>query len=224
MNMLFTPTRPGSSSLFDEDFDHPPAPPPPPEPEVIEPVFTAAELDAARDIAWRDGHDTALSEAERSATAVATRVLAQIAAQLDNAAVEAARVAEQSAEAIAHLLLDCFVTSFPALSAQYGGDEVRAIVRAVVMPLRQEPKITIRLDPVSAGTIAQDIERLEPDLMPRVQVVPTDTMQLGDVRITWRNGSAIRDTGALWQQVVDILAPAGLLPPKAALKEIEHVE
>jgi flagellar biosynthesis/type III secretory pathway protein FliH len=224
MNMLFTPTGPGSASLFDEDFDHPPAPPPPPEPEVIEPVFTAGELDAAREAAWRDGHDAAQAEAERSATTTAVQVLARIAAQLDTARAEAAHIADQSAEAIAHLLLDCFATTFPALSARYGADEVRAIVRTVVPPLRQEPNITVRLDRVSADTIVHEIERLDPDLMARVEVVATDAMPPGDVRISWRNGSAIRDTDALWQQVAGILAPAGLLPAKPALKEIERVE
>ncbi len=45
----------------------------------------------------------------------------------------------------------------------------------------------------------------------------------GDARVTWRNGQALRDTAALWAQIVDILAPAGLLP-YAAAKEAEHVE
>jgi hypothetical protein len=58
----------------------------------------------------------------------------------------------------------------------------------------------------------------------RVDLIPTDTMKAGDLRITWRNGSAVRDTGALWQQVADILAPAGLLPSHPVLKETERVE
>ena len=224
MNMLFTPTRPGSASLFDEDFDRPPAPPPPPEPEVIEPVFTVAELDSARETAWREGHDTALADAEKSATVIAGRVFAHIAAQLDTARAEASKIAEQSAEAIAHLLLDYFATAFPALSALHGVNEVRAIIRTVLPPLRQEPKIAIRLDPVSARSVAHEIERLDPDLVDRIDLIPTDAMKAGDLRITWRNGSAVRDTGALWQQVADILAPAGLLPSHPVLKETERVE
>jgi flagellar biosynthesis/type III secretory pathway protein FliH len=220
--MFFTST--GSASLFDEDFDHPQAPPPPPEPEVIEPVFTAAELEAAREAAWREGHDTARAEAGQSDTAAARESLARIAAQLDTAREEAGQVAEQAAEAIAHLLLNCFATTFPALCERYGADEVRAIVQAVLPPLRQEPKISIRLDPVTAGSIAGTLSRLDPDLVPRVDVIPTETMRTGDLRITWRNGNAIRDTAALWQEVAGILAPAGLLPPHPALKEIECVE
>jgi hypothetical protein len=151
-------------------------------------------------------------------------VLARIAVQLDTARDEAARIADQAAEAIAHLLLDCFATAFPALCERHGDREVRAILHAVLPPLRQEPKITIRVDPVSAGPIVHEITRLDPDLLSRVDVISTDTMQGGDLRITWRNGSAVRDTGTLWREVSDILAPAGLLPTHPALKEIERVE
>jgi hypothetical protein len=45
-------------------------------------------------------------------------------------------------------------------------------------------------------------------------------MPPGDVRITWRNGSAVRSVDALWQQVVDVLAPAGLLRVDASVKEM----
>jgi flagellar biosynthesis/type III secretory pathway protein FliH len=224
MDRLYVGSRSVAASLFDEDFDHPPAPPLPPDPEVIEPVFTAVELEAARETAWREGHETGRTEAEQSDTAIARQVLAHIAAQLDLAGAEASRIAEQSAEAIARLLLDCFATTFPALSARHGDSEVRAIVRAVLPPLRQEPKIAIRLDPVSARSVAREIERLDPDQLLRVDLIPTHAMPAGDVRITWRNGSAVRDTAALWQQVVDILAPAGLLPSHPAVKEIERVE
>jgi flagellar biosynthesis/type III secretory pathway protein FliH len=224
MTMLFTPTPIRSAPLFDEDFDHPAPPPPPPEPEVIEPVFTVAELDAAREMAWREGHEVAQAEAEQSATAIAHAVLARIAEQLDTALDEANRLAEQAAEAIALLLLDCFAKVFPTLCERYGAEEVRGVIRTVLPALRQEPKITVRLDPMSARTVVQELERLEPDLVPRVDLIPTDAMQAGDVRVTWRNGSAVRDTGALWQQVACILAPAGLLPSHPAIKEIERVQ
>jgi flagellar biosynthesis/type III secretory pathway protein FliH len=219
MDRLYAGSRSVAASLFDEDFDHPRAPPPPPEPEIIEPVFTGAELEATRETAWREGHEIGRSEAERSDTAISRQVLAHIGAQLDTARAEASRIAEQSAEAIAHLLLDCFATTFPALSARHGNNEVLAVIKAVLPPLRHEPKIAVRLDPVSARAISREIERLDPDQLLRVDLIPTDALAVGDVRITWRNGSAVRDTAALWQQVADILAPAGLLPSHPAVKE-----
>ncbi len=48
---------------------------------------------------------------------------------------------------------------------------------------------------------------------------PCDDMMPGDLRIAWRNGFAVRDATALWQQVAEILAPAGLLRIDAGVKE-----
>src|SRR5436305_1056752 len=122
--------------LFDEDFDLPSKPP---EPEVIEPVFTAAELLAAREEAAQDSRDRAIAEAEASVQVAASRALAAIAAQITAARDEAASIAEQSAEAIARLLLGCFATAFPALSARHGAGEVATVLHEILPALHREP-------------------------------------------------------------------------------------
>jgi flagellar assembly protein FliH len=224
MDRFYPAARSDFGTLFEEDFDRPPAPPPPPEPEVIEPVFSLAEVEAAREAGWQDGHAAGREQADQSNTALARQVLVRIATQLDTARDEAARLTEEAAEAMAHLLLDCFATAFPALTERHGPGEVQAIIRTVLPALRQEPKITVRLDAATARVVAAEIEHLDPDLPERVELVPTDALGPGDVRITWRNGAAIRNSRTLWQQIADILAPAGLLPPQPAAKEIERVE
>jgi hypothetical protein len=59
--------------------------------------------------------------------------------------------------------------------------------------------------------VVREIGRLDPDLAERVRVVECDAMTPGDVKIAWRNGAAVRDAAALWEQVAAVLAPAGLL-------------
>ena len=194
--------------LFDEDFD---LPRPPPEPEVIQPVFTAAELNAARDEAARDSRDQALAEADASARLVTGRALTEIAAGMAAARSEAAAIAEQSAEAIARLLLDCFATAFPALSARHGPDEMAAVLRAILPALHHEPKIAVRINPRLMLPMTEEIQSLDADLKARVRLVPVETVPPGDVRVTWENGAAVREIGSLWTQIEDILAPAGLL-------------
>jgi flagellar biosynthesis/type III secretory pathway protein FliH len=127
--------------------------------------------------------------------------------------------AEQSAEAIARLLLDSLAAIFPTLCARHGDTEVRAIVRVVLPALTQESVITVRAHPRTAVAVAQEIARLDPDLVAHVQTVECDAMSPGDVRIAWRNGSARRDAAALWQQVAAVLMPAGLLRADAAIRE-----
>lgn len=207
--------------LFDEDFD---LPPPGPEPEVIEPVFTAAELLAARDEAARDSRDSALAEAAATARAGACHALAEIAAQIAAARAEAASIAEQSAEAIARLLLDCFATALPALSARHGPGEVAAMLREILPALRREPKITVRVNPQLVPAISEAMHGFDADLATRVLLVPSDALALGDARINWEHGAAARDAKSLWRQIENVLAQYGLLNSQQTVKEHELVE
>jgi flagellar biosynthesis/type III secretory pathway protein FliH len=204
-------------TLFAEDFDLPQTAP---APKVVEPVFSADEVMEARESAWRDGHEAGRLEAAAADAAATKETMAQIAAQL-RAESEAALVqAEQQAESIAQLLLASLAATFPALSARYGDGEVRAVVRSVLPALAQEPMITIRAHSDTTAAISREIGQLDPELRARVETVTSDAIAPGDVRITWRNGSAIRSVDALWQQVADVLVPAALLRTDVRVKEM----
>ena len=96
---------------------------------------------------------------------------------------------------------------------------MRAIVRIVLPALSQEPAVTIRAHPRTAGAVTREIARLDPDLAVHVETVECEAMSPGDVRIAWRSGAATRDAAALWQQVAAVLAPAGLLRADAGIME-----
>jgi flagellar assembly protein FliH len=215
-SLHFVPSPPPLGALFDEDFDLPDAAP---EPEVIEPVFSMGELASARAAARREGHAAGLAEAAASDAAATRRVTEAIASHLADASDTAKALAEQTADAIARLLLDSLAAALPAFCARYGEAEVQAIVRSVLPALTQEPVVTMRASPRTTPGILREIGRLDPDIVSRVQIVECETMAPGDVRIAWRNGAAVRDTDALWQQVAAILAPAGLLRADAAIGE-----
>jgi flagellar assembly protein FliH len=215
MNALLSPRRIGAARmLFAEEFDLAPGVTiieAPAEPEIIAPVFTAADVDAARDAGWSEGREAGLAEAEAASAAIAREAIAAIAAQLGNAAEVAARIAEQAAEEIARLLLDALMTLLPALCARHGEAEVRDVLRAVLPPLTREASITVRVSPLIAAPVQDEIARLDPDLAERVRLVPTDTMAAGDVRVAWNDGAAMRDTGAVWNEVAAVLSGLGLL-------------
>lgn len=179
---------------------------------------------AARDEAARDSRDSALAEAEASMRAAAARGLTEIATQLTAAREEAASIAEQSAEAIARLLFDCFATAFPALSARHGAGELAAMLRELLPALHREPKITVRVNPHLISPMTEEIHAMDADLAARLKLVPTDAVAAGDARVAWDNGTATRDATSLWKQIEGILAPAGLLNAKATVKEHELVE
>lgn len=202
-------------SLFDDDFDLPPAPESPEEPEVIEPTFSLAEYEAAREDAYRAGQasERAVAETERHAADRAT--LVAITASLDATRTDAARITEDAAAAIGGLLLDTLATLFPALCARFGDAEAQAVIRAILPVLRQEPRATVRIAPKLVPSVIDTITRVDADLMVRIDIEPDPTLPAGDVRVTWRNGEARRDARAVWREIGDILGQAGWPVPSS---------
>jgi hypothetical protein len=81
--------------------------------------------------------------------------------------------------------------------------------------------------------LMRELDRLDPDLVERVRLVPVEAIAAGDIRVTWRDGAAVRDTAELWQQVHEVLGSAGLLShdptagptsASATIKETEQVD
>lgn len=213
--------------LFAEDFDAPPGitvldeppedlPPPPPPP----PAITEADVAAARADSYAEGLRNGLAQAAADRAEVTRQMLGVIADRLDGARTEAARLAEDQAEAVARLLLGTLASVLPAACARHGAAEVAALTRAVLPALAREPRVSIRISPHVARAVEQELARLDPELHGRVALVPTDAVAPGDVRITWQDGAAVRDAASLWREVAAALAPLGLLPvadPAAAV-------
>jgi flagellar assembly protein FliH len=213
-----------SGRLFAEDFDLPRRAANP-EPEVVNPTYSAAELAEARAEAWAAGHAAGTTEANRTIAAMTGSLLEAIAAALHDAKEAANAVAGRSVEAIARLLLDSLDKLFPALCERHGEAELCALVRSILPALAQEPAITVRLNPMHTPALMRELGRLDPDLVERVRLLPVEAIATGDVRVSWRDGSASRDNAALWQQVRAVLEPAGLLSAANApvtIRESEH--
>jgi flagellar assembly protein FliH len=201
--------------LFAEDFDALPGVTVLDDADESEPspVFTEAELAAARADAYAEGHRNGLAQAAADRAEVTRQMLGTIAERLDGAGAEAARVAEDSADAVARLLLGTLATMLPALCARHGAAEGAALTRAVLPALAREPRVTIRVSPHVVRVVEQELDRLDPELHARVSLAPADAVAPGDVRIAWQDGAAIRDAAALWRKVAETLAPLDLLPP-----------
>ncbi|CAH2600387.1 conserved protein of unknown function [Rhodovastum atsumiense] len=219
--------RPRPAIVFAEDFDapsgitvldDPPAPPPPAPPAPPPPpAITAEDLAAAREEAYAEGHRTGLAQAAADRAEITRQMLTLIAERLDGAQAEAGRVAAESAEAVARLLMGTLMTMLPALCARHGAAEVAAVVRAVLPALTREPRVTIRLSPHLVQDIERELAALDPELQGRVTLTASEAVPPGDVRITWHDGAAIRDSASLLQAASAALAPLGLLAPSPSV-------
>ena len=183
----------------------------PSEPEIIAPTFTAADFERAREQAFADGRAAAHEAAEAAHRENMRAGVAAIAAALDAAALEQAALAAREAEELARLLLDTLMTMLPTLCARHGETEVRGVARAVLPALLREKAISVRVAPHLAPAVGEEIERIDSELAARVRIVPSDGMGASDVRIGWTDGAAVRDAGAVWNEIAGVLSQAGLL-------------
>lgn len=211
---------PSLAALFAEDFDQ--TSEAEQEPEVIPPVFTAAELDEARADARNEGRDAGFVEATARHEAALGQAAESLAAQLAAIHADIRQHAEYHAMMVARLLLDTLAALFPALCARHGPEEARALCNAVLPGILDEPRITFSAHPAWAPLLAQHVEELDPQLAARTKIVTAESMVPGDVRIVWSHGSASRDAAGLWQRVADILVEAGVLTPEPTGKELKN--
>ena len=167
-------------------------------PKSSSPVFTAAELEAARAEARQAGR----TEAEHGLTASRNRLLALLAdGMLPKPAGGAYAAAEAAAEGVARSACwarwrmpagSCASSHGAARIARAGSDPCcPALSRGAAHHRSASTRTWSAVVDAGRGRVVLDVEIAE-----RVHVLPTDAMPPGDARITWADGSAVRDTGA----------------------------
>jgi len=197
--------------LYAEDFDAEDMPPDladvAPEPELIEPLFTAAEVASVR----VEAHHAGRIESEHGVAAARVRLLGSIAAALTDAAAAARQAADAHADAVAKVMLSALAACLPALCARHGAGEVRALARAVLPDLADEPRITVRVYPEMLSAMQAEAASLDPEIVARITWLGSEDILPGDARIAWQDGHAARNGGAARLAVIDALAVLGLM-------------
>ena len=193
--------------LFPDNFGDarpaPAAPRPPPEP-----MFTAAELAAAREAGMTEGLQAAREDRQRRHSDEIAALLVVIAEHLRAARDAAALAAEQSATALARLLIAALGAAFPALLARHGEAEICRVAAAVLPPLLRDPGVVVRVHPDHVEAVAGIIAELSPQSGAPPAIEASDAVARGNVVILWEDGSALRDTGAAWAAITAILQDA----------------
>ena len=204
--------------LYAEDFDddgtapHAAEDTPAAEPEVIEPTFTVTELEAAR----AEGRAAGRAEAERGLAASRTHMLGLLATGVADGRAGAADAAIRAADSVAKCMLGVLLACLPAMCERHGVAELRALSRAVLPGLVDEPKIVVRVHPHMLPPMQAEVAALDFELAERIQLLPTEAVAPGDLRISWADGSVTRDTGKARTIIEDALAGLGLLQREIA--------
>lgn len=179
----------------------------PPEP-VVKYEFTQAQLDAAKEEGYIQGHGAALEEAATARehyAADALNVIAQGLAALNTQQAE-------SNKDLAHLAMRMvygFVRRLLPEHAQvHAVDSIEHFVRQVLPLAIGEPRLIVRSHPM----IAEDLETRLRDVFARsgfqgtFTVVTDYEVQPGDCRIEWDGGGADRDEARIWADIREVVA------------------
>ncbi len=207
-------SRPAMASflgiLYAEDFDdQQPAASPATEPEPDRaPPLTPKDVEAAC------AHAVANARVEWEAGAAEKRLdlLGAIRSALSDARAEAEKVALEAAEAAVATILTALTGALPKLCAEHGPNEVRALLDRLLPMLRAEPRITIRVHADLVAALRQQMIDVQSEFA-GVIVVNAAPIGRGDVRVTWDNGSLVRDTSQIQQAIHAALSQLGLLGP-----------
>ncbi|MDX2223498.1 MAG: FliH/SctL family protein [Rhodospirillaceae bacterium] len=178
-----------------------PAPPP-------EPMYTKAELDAAREEGHIAGHAAALEEAETAREhyiADAIALIGQGLAQLDEQQKAANAALGETAMRLVYAVLAKIV---PPHAQSYAVDNIGAFVTQVLPVVMGEPKLVVRVHnlivPDVQTRLQQAFERS--GFQGAYTVVADYELQPGDCRLEWAGGGADRSEARVWAEIREIIA------------------
>lgn len=179
---------------FDEkEEDIAPEEPPPPPP----PTFSAAQMEAARREALSQGRQEAAAEAESSRERRVADLLETVSREFSTLfAAEDLRNAQYEAESV-RLTLAILQRLFPAMNRKYGLGEIQRIIAEVLENQREQAVIKLEVHPDYVETIHDHVQRVlkQGNIIGDCQVSGNQALGYGDVRLSWADGGAFRESG-----------------------------
>jgi flagellar biosynthesis/type III secretory pathway protein FliH len=194
------------------------------EPEIIEPMFSEAELDAACQAARDAGAEEGRRQAEQASQQKIATALASIAEKLTDARHAVADMAAANAEHLARTVLAALSAALPRLCARHGAAEIQALVGILLPSLDEEPAVVIRVQPDMRADLQEYVGRIAPGKSGSIAVLADEALSHGDVRVEWRYGQARRDTRAILSEISAALNAQDLLDTATAGGEMTHAE
>jgi flagellar assembly protein FliH len=199
--------------LFDTDFDTPPpseekaaAAEAPPEPEVVAPTYSEEQLLLAREESFAAGKEEGRREASASLEQRIADTLQAIGSAVNDLYArqqEATQAVTRDAVAVA---LGISRKLFPDLNERNALGEVGRMVEMTVQRIIEEPRVVIRVHAELREALGEHLDRLAAAIgyEGKLIVQPDDSVAMGDCRMEWGSGAAIRDTEALWQIIGEV--------------------
>ena len=183
------------------------APVEPPKPE-IKLEFTKAQLDAAREEGYIQGHSTALEEAGTSRehyVADAINLIAQNLAKLDENQRAANEALANDAMRMAYGVISKLL---PEFARQHALENVEGFIRQILPVAVGEPRLLIRAHEMIASELDERLKEVftRASFQGGYSVVVDYELQPGDCRVEWDGGGADRDEARIWHNIREVIA------------------
>ena len=178
-------------------------------PEDERPRHSDQDLQDAVAVARDEGVRAGRDEAETSLLARQAASREAIRAALTASRTEIRAAIDAECARIASAMLSMVTGFLPAIADRFANDQVRASLREMVGTLVDEDRLAIAVHPSLRSAVEDELARLAPVMA--LTVLDRDDMASGDVRITWRNGSAERSRDDMRRFMARGLASVGLL-------------
>ena len=205
--------------LYAEDFDLPLDEAPAPPPAAVAPLFSAADLEAARAAGREAGFAAATEDQAIKRAGLETAALQSLADAVAATRHDAAAIADARAEALAGTMLAVLSAAVPALTAAHADVELSAILAVLLPGLRTEPVVRARIHPDLEDRLRAAWGRMsQGEPAGDLQLTADPAMARGDFRLSWADGRATRDTAGIWDAIRGALAPFDM----PSLQEIVH--
>lgn len=198
---------------FDLDFDAP-VEPVKPEPEVDEqepeeviPTFSEEEVEQAR----TEGFDAGKEEGRREAADATEQKLLETIEQaceklsdVYNTQTDANRQIGREMISVATAIAK---KMFPDLNSRNALGEVERVVQETLKAVTEEPRIQIMVNPELREPLTERLGTMthRAGFEGKVFVNPDPSMPLGDCRIEWSNGAAVRNVEEMWEMIDKII-------------------
>ncbi len=198
---------------FDLDFDAPEEPEVEKveeeeiEPEEIIPTFSEEELEQAR----AEGFEAGKEEGRREAADATEQKLLET---IEAACAKLSDIYNTQTEANRDIAREMISVStaiskkmFPDLNARNALGEVERVVQETLKAVTEEPRIQIMVNPDLREPLTERLGTMthRAGFEGKVFVNPDPSMALGDCRIEWSNGAAVRDGEELWEMIDKII-------------------
>lgn len=188
--------------------------------KLPEPQFGHSQMAAARREGFDAGLLAGLAEAETSTLANQARAVGAIATAMADASIQASRVTDGAAAALAALLVATMRAVMPDLIRRSALGEVGAMLAHVLPGLARQPRVDVEVSSTIVDGVAAVLAVVAPDGTGRIVLRGSEIMEPGGISMSWSAGEARRRPAEVWRAVMDVIDPVlGNPEPKDATND-----